>query len=143
MFVVALRLRAGCKVAAVEPAGTCPEKYELEAQWDPKTPWTTGAGHEITTQRLRCPARPRRARKRVHRPDVPERLCAAVAAHQWRGVVSAWPPGPALRVDGGGGAKDRGVRGQHRAVRSRRRGGPGELFQAPAPRRHEAEGPRP
>ena len=33
MFLVALRLRAGCKVAPVEPAGTCSEKYELEAYY--------------------------------------------------------------------------------------------------------------
>jgi hypothetical protein len=37
MFVAALRLRAGCKVA-VEPAETCPEKYELEAQMGSEDP---------------------------------------------------------------------------------------------------------
>ena len=35
---------------------------ELEAEWGPKTPWRTGAEHEITTQRLRSLARARGAR---------------------------------------------------------------------------------
>ena len=73
-------------MAPVEPAGTSPEMYELEAQWGPKTPWTTGARHDAITECVRCSTGPRRARKRVHRPGVPERVCAAAAARRWRGV---------------------------------------------------------
>ena len=85
--------------------GQAQKCLELEARWGPKTPWTTGAGDEITTQRLRGPAQSRRARERVHRPDVPQRLRAAVAAHRWRRVVSAWPPRPAFCFDGWGAPK--------------------------------------
>ena len=48
--------------------------YELEAQWGPKTPWTTGARYDAITECVRCATGARRARERVHRPDVPERV---------------------------------------------------------------------
>ena len=65
--------RWGCKVAPVEPAGTCPAMYELEAQWVQR-PVDDRASHDVITECLRSSARSRRARERVHRPDVPGTL---------------------------------------------------------------------
>ena len=159
---------------------------EHKARWGPKTPWTTGAGNEGTTQRLRSPARSRRAGERPqaalpppcrprpglqartlreaknspqglffvraqppegdeetwggpafpherpkagrgrpspvgnqqsgkatfagereHRPDVLERVRAAVAARERGGVVPEGADGPAVCLDRGAGGQDR------------------------------------
>lgn len=119
------------QMAPFEPAGPAPEMYELEAQWGPKTPRTTGAGDEVAAQRLRSPARPCCAVDPEHRPHVPQRVRGATAAHRRRRVVPARPSRPALCLDCRGGAQHRCVRGRYRTLCRRAGRADGELHQAP------------
>src|SRR6266498_4404710 len=128
------------KWTPVEPAGTCPG-YESLKLGGSEDPWTTGARDEHSTiggGRLACPCG---AGDRGDRPDAPQRLCADAADGGGGGGLLARPPGPAICVDGGGGADDRGVRTYDRGVRRPRRHRPGDLRQAAAQGRRHAAAP--
>ena len=65
----------------------------------------TGAHHDGSAHRGRCPGRAHGFRGGVHRPDVPERVPAQVAVRRRSGRLCAPPARIADRLDGAAGAR--------------------------------------
>ena len=93
---------------------------------------STGASHDGSAQRRRCPRRSRGLRGGVDRPDVSQRVAAPAGLRRRGAGLLRRPPRLPLRLHGVDGPDDQGVRRRHPRLRRRPRAGAGVVRQGPA-----------